>query len=254
MSTINKRQHKLLEIIQDRSSAYVNDLIPLFDVSAATIRKDLTMLEELSLVQRTHGEVHIVSNSVTPIEDRSIQNINAKRAIAQKALPLIPEKGSVILDSGTTTIEIAKLLGTIGGLTVITNSLSVATVLANKANVLMPGGILLGENLSIQGPETERYFGNLEVDIAFIAASGVRPQIGFTSQNPLECSVKQSMMRAARHTCAVVDTSKFEKSGVYLYARFQEFDTVITETRVQDALLDQLAEENRINWLIADEG
>jgi DeoR/GlpR family transcriptional regulator of sugar metabolism len=255
MAAINKRQSKLLEIIRGKSSAYVNDLIPLFDVSAATIRKDLTVLEEMSLVQRTHGEVHVISSSdITPIEHRSIQNIRSKRAIAQTAISLISDGNSIILDSGTTTIEIARLLGNFNGLTVITNSLPIAMVLANsKVNVLMPGGILLGENLSTQGPETERYFNSLEVDIAFLAASGVRPQIGFASQNSLEYSVKQSMIKAARYTCAVADTSKFEKSGVHLYARFEEFDVIITETRVQKTALEKLAKDGKVNWLIADE-
>jgi DeoR/GlpR family transcriptional regulator of sugar metabolism len=254
MPVMNKRQNKLLEIIRGKSSAYVNDLIPLFDVSAATIRKDLSMLEEMRLVQRTHGEVHINSNSdVTPIEHRSIQNIQAKLAIAKKAVSLISNDNSIILDSGTTTIEIARLLVSFIGITVITNSLPIAMVLANsKVNVLMPGGILLGENLSTQGPETERYFNGLEADIAFIAASGVRPNTGFASQNPLECSVKQSMLKAARHTCVVVDTSKFTKSGVHLFAKFEEFDTVITETTVQEAALEKLAREKKVEWLIAE--
>jgi DeoR/GlpR family transcriptional regulator of sugar metabolism len=255
MPVINKRQSELLGIIRGKNSAYVNDLISLFDVSPATIRKDLTMLEEMNLVKRTHGEVHIVLDSeVTPIEYRSIQNINAKRAIAQRSLALISDGNSIIIDSGTTTIEIARLLGNFRELTVITNSLPIATVLTQqKINVLMPGGMVLGENLSTQGPDTERYFNGLEVDIAFIAASGVRPHIGFTSQNPLEYSVKQAMMKAAKHRCIVVDTSKFSKRSVHLFAHFEEFDTVITESRVENTALEDLVREKRIRWFIADE-
>lgn len=254
MPPMNKRQMKILDIIQSKSSIDVNELIASFDVSAATIRKDLTLLQNMNLVRRTHGEVHVVlSSEITPIEHRSTQEILAKQNIAKAALSLIKENCSIILDSGTTTLEIAKLLTQMVGLTVITNSLPVATVLANsKVTVLMPGGMLLGENLSTQGPDTERYFKNLDVDIAFIAASGVRPQIGLASQNPLEYNVKQLMIKAARNTCAVVDSSKFEKSGIYLFARFEEFDTVITETYVEGTVLDKLSEENMVNWITAD--
>lgn len=255
MSIINKRQTELLEIIQEKSSVYVSELISKFDVSPATIRKDITLLEEMSLILRTHGEVHIKSNSdITPLGRRSTQNIQAKRNIAKVAVSLISDGYSIILDSGSTTIEIARLLESFNGLTVITNSLPIAMVLAElRVNTLMPGGVLLGENLSTQGPDTELYFSNLEVDIAFLAASGVRPQVGFASQNPLECSIKKSIMRSARYTCAVVDTSKFEKRGVHLYATFEEFDTVITETKVKQTILDKLSKAGTLSWLNADE-
>jgi DeoR/GlpR family transcriptional regulator of sugar metabolism len=255
MSIINKRQTELLEIIRDKSSVYVNDLISKFDVSPATIRKDVTLLEEMNLIVRTHGEVHIKSNSdITPLGRRSTQNIRAKRNIAKAAVSLISDGYSIILDSGSTTIEIARLLDSFNSLTVITHSLPIAMVLAElRVNTLMPGGILLGENLSTQGPDTEQYFKNLEVDMAFLAASGVRPQTGFASQNPLECSIKKSIMQAARHTCAVVDTSKFDKSGVHLYAAFDEFDTVITETKVKQTVLEKLSKDGNVNWVIADE-
>lgn len=255
MSMPNKRQAALLDIIRAKSSVYVNDLIAQFDVSAATIRKDLTALEDMQLVQRTHGEVHILPNSdVTPIEHRSVQNIEAKQIIARLAASMIEEGASVILDSGSTTCEIARLLTGMNSLTVITNSLPVATILANsRVVVLMPGGMLLGENLSTQGPDAERYYKNLEVDIAFLAASGVRPHIGLASQNPMEYSVKQAMMRAGRHVCAVVDSSKFEKSGVHLFARFEEFDTVITEKHVEGTVLEQLASEGKVQWLFPED-
>lgn len=254
MVHINKRQTEMLEIIKSKSSMYVNELIELFDVSPATIRKDLSLLEKINLVNRTHGEVHITQEGVVPLEQRSIQNIDAKTAIANVAVSLINPGDSVILDSGTTTIEIAKLLNRIKDITVITNSLPAATELAkNGVKVQMPGGMLLWSNLSTQGPDTEEYFKHLDVDIAFIAASGVRPDTGIASQNPLEYSVKQAMMNAARHTCTVLDSSKFEKSGVHLFAKFEDFDTVITETRIEGTALCELEKQGKVQWLIADE-
>ena len=254
MLPLNSRQAKILKIVQAQESVSVTELVDLLSVSPATIRKDLVLLQGMNLVQRTHGEAHMLPNSsIVPIEHRSAQDIEAKKAIARVAFSLINEGDSIILDAGSTALELAKMLVEVRGLTIVTNSLPVATVLANsKSSILMPGGMLLGETLSTQGPDTDRYLGGLDVDIAFIAASGVRANVGLTSQNPLEHSVKQAMMKAARHVCAVVDSSKFAKSGVHLFGRFEEFDTIITETGVPEATLSRLAEEGTVRWLVAD--
>ena len=255
MPILNKRQTELLSMIRSRSSCNVHDLFPLFDVSEATLRKDLTLLQEMHLIQRTRGEVHTVSDTdVTPMESRSTQNIKAKQAIARAAVSFIKEGDSIILDSGSTTLEIARLLTSMNDLKVVTNSIPIATVLANsRVEVLMSGGMLLKENLGLQGPEAEKFFRDIEVDIAFIAASGVRPQVGLSSQNSLECSLKQAMMRAGRYKCAVIDSSKFEKSGIYLYAHFDDFDTIISEAKVPNTALEQLAEKEKVNWVIAND-
>ena len=108
MININKRQSELYEIIKSATAIRVNELIPRFDVSAATIRKDLTALEESGLIQRTHGEVHVAvqGNQMTPYEARSHLNIHAKMAIARGAVEQICDGDSIILDSGSTAAEI----------------------------------------------------------------------------------------------------------------------------------------------------
>ena len=238
MLNINKRQGEIYQIIKERLCINVSDLISMFDVSAATIRKDLTLLERVGLVFRTHGEVHIATQreSITPFETRGCLHADAKRAIAKAAVSEIHDGESIILDSGSTTLEIAKLLTDFQQLTVITNSLPAAMVLStSKVTVTLVGGLLLGKNLSVQGPESERYLKQVEVDKAFIASTGVRRNIGLVASNALEASVKNCMMKAARKVYAVLDSSKFSISSIELFADFSEIDAIITEKPIADS-------------------
>ena len=159
MPNLNKRQGDIYHIIQERESVEVHDLIAMFDVSAATIRKDLTLLEQSGLVFRTHGEVHIANQNerILSFESRSSLRTEAKKAIAQEAVKTIHEGDSIILDSGSTTLAIAELLRDFQHLTVITNSVPAALTLNNtQLLVIMVGGILHGQNLS--AGEMERLF------------------------------------------------------------------------------------------------
>ncbi len=237
MININKRQSEIYHMIKNSGSIDVRDIIAAFDVSAATIRKDLTLLEQEGLVFRTHGEVHIVSQNeqMTPFETRNSLHSEAKLAIAHSAVREIYEGDSIILDSGSTTLEIAKLLTSYNHLTVITNSLPAAMALSNShVSVIVIGGLFLGKNLSVQGPDSERYLAQIEADKAFIASSGVRRDIGLVASNPLEASIKHCMIKAARKTYAVLDSSKFSTSSIDLFADFNEIDCIITERPIQN--------------------
>lgn len=237
MSNLNKRQSEVYQVIKNHGSIEVRDLIPLFDVSAATIRKDLMTLEQANLVFRTHGEVHVAAqnNRMLSLDVRSSLRSEAKKAIARAAVREIREGESIILDSGSTTLEIAKLLTEYQHLTVITNSLPIALALNDTpVMVVIVGGIFLGQNLSIQGPEAEKYLSQIEVDKAFIGASGVRRDVGLATSNSLEGRIKHCMLKAARKTYAVLDSVKFTTSSVELFADFSELDCIITEKPVED--------------------
>lgn len=237
MPNLNKRQGDIYHIIQERESVEVHDLIAMFDVSAATIRKDLTLLEQSGLVFRTHGEVHIANQNerILSFESRSSLRTEAKKAIAQEAVKTIHEGDSIILDSGSTTLAIAELLRDFQHLTVITNSVPAALTLNNtQLLVIMVGGILHGQNLSIQGPEAEKYLSQIEADKAFICSSGVRKDVGLVTSNSLEGRVKHCMIKAAHKVYAVLDSAKFTTGGIDLFADFSELDCVITEKSIQD--------------------
>lgn len=256
MLTINKRQSELYQIIKSRGTAEVKDLLKKFDVSAATVRKDLTVLENAGLIVRTHGEAHLIThadNMMTPFEARSCLNAEAKQAIARAAVREIEDGDSIILDSGSTTTEIAKLLVRRQNITVITNSLSVACALSNSLiSVILVGGMFQGQNFSIQGPEAEAYFHQIEAAKLFISATGVRHEVGLVATDPLEASIKQSMIAAAHKVYAVLDSSKFSIGSICLFADFSELDCLITERPLASPALEQRLRELGTQVIIAD--
>ena len=250
MINMTKRQSEIYHVIKEQGTIEVRHLIPMFDASAATIRKDLTALAQGGLIFRTHGEVHLVTQSdlILPFESRSALRTEAKKAIAQIAVREIQEGDSIILDSGSTTLEIAKLLNDFQHLTIITNSLPAVLALSNpQLSIIIVGGIFLGQNLSIQGPEAERYLSEIEVDKSFICSTGVRRDVGLVTSNSLEGRIKHCMIQAARKTYAVLDSVKFHTGSIDLFADFSEIDCIITEKPIQDPLqrarLSQLGTE-----------
>lgn len=255
MSTLNKRQSEVYQIIKNQGSIEVRDLIQMFDVSAATIRKDLMLLEQAGLVFRTHGEVHLAAQNkrMLSLEVRSYLRADAKKAIARAAVREIHEGDSIILDSGSTTLEIAELLSGYQRLTVITNSLPIALSLKeSQVMVIVIGGIFLGQNLSIQGPEAEKYLSQIEADKAFISSSGVRRDIGLATSNSLEGRIKHYMIKAAHKTYAVLDSVKFNTSSVELFADFSEIDCIITEKPIQNPLQRDRFTQLGTNIIVAE--
>lgn len=229
---INRRQGEIYHYIKQHNSVSVSDLVPMFSVSAPTIRKDLTLLEEQGLITRTYGEAHLVTNEnqITPFEFRSTLNQEAKRAIAKLAAEQIQDGESIMLDSGTTNLEIARQLVNRSDLTVITNSLPIANLfIKSNVSVCIVGGMFLGSNLSIQGPETDESLRNLAVDRAFVSSVGIRPSYGLVTSAQMEASVKRSMLSAARYRYAAIDSSKFSISSIYPVVPFRDLDYIITE-------------------------
>ena len=215
----------------------MKDIIPCFSVSAPTIRKDLTILEEAGMIIRTHGEVHMASHTspITPYEARSCLHPEAKAAIARRAMAEIEEGDSIILDSGTTTIEIAKLLVDRTDLTVITNSLPIATIFSNSpVTVNVIGGLFLGRNLSTMGPDAEEFLRRIKVDKGFISSPGIRADYGLGTSHPLEASIKKSMICSSRVIYAVLDSSKLFTTSIYPFAEFSDLDYLITERPIED--------------------
>ncbi|MCD8349972.1 MAG: DeoR/GlpR family DNA-binding transcription regulator [Planctomycetaceae bacterium] len=252
---MSTRRSEVLKMIRARDSIGVNELIDSFDVSPATLRKDLTYLAEQGLIVRSRGEVHVASKStVTPFESRSVIEQQGKMAIARAAAALIEDNDSIILDSGTTTNEIAKLLVNRSDVTVLTNSLPAAFILVDSnCSVLLAGGILFKQNVSTQGPEAEEYISRVEMNKVFIAASGVRSTIGLAASSPFEESLKRRLIQSAKTVYAVLDHTKFSKSSIYLFADFDDIDYIITDREITDPAFIERFEEANVQVIVAGE-
>ncbi len=252
MERLNSRQSTIFRCIEEHGSISLRDLFSRFDASEATIRRDLALLEERELIMRRRGEAYVLKKSLeSAFVQREHRNQLSKQRIARLAASHIQEHDTIILDAGTTTLEIAKLLVERSNLTVLTNSLPVANTLAHtNVSLLLAGGHLFSQNMSTQGPEAEAFFKKVEVNKSFIGASGVRASIGLETLNPYEAEIKRLMVQSAKQVWAVIDASKFDTAGINVFCTFGELDYIVTDQAIADVAIAQRLKEQNVRVLV----
>lgn len=213
----NQRREKIIELLKEDGSAKVVDLAKLFKVTEVTIRQDLEKLEKEELVLREHGGVFLknVEAQVRTFSLANQDNMDKKERIAAKCLELIESGDSIILDSGSTTTEIAKKLRGIKSLRVITNALNIAVMLGAEPGieVIMTGGEFKPPTLSLTGQKAADFFRGLNVQKLFLATAGLSLKSGLTYPSISDIVVKKAMIEAAETTYLVADSTKIGKTA-----------------------------------------
>ena len=249
-----QRKEKILELLQEDGSAKVIDLARIFKVTEVTIRQDLEKLDREGLVTREHGGVHL-KNFQDQVRTFSLihqENLKKKEIIAQKCLDYIQPGDAIILDSGSTTTEIAKLIANYNGLTVITNALNIALILGANPNieVVMTGGEFKPPTLSLTGQKAADFFTGLNVQKLFLATAGISLKSGLTYPSLSDLVVKKAMIDAAETTYLVADSTKIGKSSFASLGALSLIDYIITDEGIQDKH-KQVFQENDIELIIA---
>lgn len=234
-----ERKLIILEYVQQHSRASVQELSQHLQVSESTIRRDLKELEDVKLLNRTHGGAISLQgvNFEPTYREKEDKFRREKEAIARKAVELIEEGDTILLDSGTTTFHLAQELKSFSRLTVVTNSLILAEELEGVPGieVLVTGGSLRRETLALVGPIAEQALDRVRVDKAFIATNGVDLTEGLTTPNLIEAATKTKMIKAAKQVILLADHSKVGKVS---FAKFAEV------TEIQKCIIDHGAAEN----------
>lgn len=162
-------------------------------------------------------------------DDKLLKNADKKFKIAKKAIEMIPEKGVVILDSGTTVLQIAKLLNRRSDLVIVTNSLVAAQALENTKNqLIVTGGVLRQKSMSFVGYLAAKAIESMHADIAFMGCDGFHEN-GPCSRSYRELEVKQKIFENSKQVILVTDSSKFNVDGLYRFATFNQIDEIITD-------------------------
>ena len=204
-----------------------------FGVSEMTIRRDLEMLEADGLARRVRGgAISVVSRSYEPpITVRASTASAAKTAIGAVAAGLVNDGETIIIDVGTTTLELAKALHGRRGLTVVTASLPIAAELGIDPDirVLMTGGQVRTGELSLTGGMAEDAFASMNCDLAFIGVAGICATPGLTEYNPDDARVKRAAMSAARRTIVLADSSKLGRVAFSTVAPLSSVDVLVTD-------------------------
>jgi DeoR/GlpR family transcriptional regulator of sugar metabolism len=241
-----QRQQAIAEVIARDGQATVEGLCQLFDVSAATIRRDLDELDSQRVVIRTHGGAMRISQATPelPVLQRGSDQAEAKRRIGKSAAALIPDGATVFLASGTTTLEIARALMSRTNLTVITNALNIACVLADAPDITLVvcGGVLRRSELSLLGHLTNYALSELRADIVFIGAHAVSIEQGLSSDNLAEVMTDRAILDIGVRRVLVADHSKFGKLATARVAPLYDAHVVITNAEIDTTLVERLHE------------
>jgi DeoR family transcriptional regulator, aga operon transcriptional repressor len=241
-----ERRQKIQEIIEEKGKITVEDIAGKFNVSAVTARSDLDVLAERGEAMRSHGgAVRQLNPAVDyPLRFKETVHHAEKVRIGHAAARLIQPHQSIILDSGTTTVQIARQIKTTGihPLTVITNALNVAYELADTDGVslIMIGGILRRASSSFVGPQAERMLLDLHADHLFLGVDGLHADVGYSTPDILEAQLNTTMIRISNEVTVVADASKFGRHSLSLIGGIECARRVITDDRVRQEIGEAL--------------
>jgi DeoR family transcriptional regulator of aga operon len=233
-----QRLNQIVAAVVEQVQVDVAALADRFDVSEATIRRDLQLLERQQLVSRTHGgaSTHVAFNDL-PLGYKASQESVQKRRIARAALQFVDGARVIGMTGGTTVFEFARLLPGRTGLTAVTNALNVATslVVHPGLRVFAAGGEVRASSQEAVGPSAEAFLGDYHIDVSFIGVDAVDPVAGCTNYDPVGARVNGVMCSRSRVTVVLADATKLGRTALAGVCEIREVDVLVTDDRASDA-------------------
>lgn len=240
----SRRMAGILDLIAERREVSLGELEEQFGSSAATLRRDLTVLADQGLIVRTHGGAKATGSlAELPVALRDTRFQEAKRRIARAAAARIPrERHAIALSGGTTTAGVARELAGHTDLTIVTNSLSIASLVAPypRLRVVMTGGILRPQSLELVGVLAEGTFNAVNVGTAILGADGFTAAAGVTTHDETEARTNHAMVAKAQRTIVVADGSKIGAVALAQMAETSAVTMLITDDSAEPGALDEL--------------
>lgn len=252
-----ERYAKIVQIVNERGSATVEELSEALDASKATIRRDLLKLEEDRAILRTHGGAMKCSHFLTtevPVYLRINMQKEEKELVGAAASHLVEEGSTIYISAGTTGRMLASNLHRFHHLTVVTNDIEIAREIAATDNdLLVIGGHLKDSSSTLCGFFSEQMLQQLHFDIAFMAADAVDMQKGFMDFNTDEIGIKRLALSSAAKNVMMCDACKFNQPGFVNICSFDAVYAVVTNDSTDPAVVAEL-KENGVNVVLASAG
>lgn len=253
------RRGQILFLIAQEGSVTVPEIARRFHVSEMTARRDLRELHRKGLLQRIHGGAvsNLGRSYEPPYHLRSAHSTKAKRAIGLAAAKMISDGDSIILDIGTTTLEVARSIRDKHNVTIVTASLLIANeIVANftlgaQVRLVLTGGIVRPGELSLVGPLPRLAYREFRVDKAFIGIGGLSLEAGLTEYNLEDALVKRPLLASARQRIVVADGSKFGRTAFARVGSLSRVNMVITDKSAPEDIVQALIKKD-IEVVIAD--
>lgn len=242
----SQRKQRILQILEEEKQVTSSDLSQRFGVSEDSIRRDLRELASESLLQRVHGGALPVSAAIAPFETRKSVQTGSKQVIAKKAVQLIQAGQVVIIDGGTTTAEMVKVLPTDLAFTVVTHSPSIAVALVDYPliDVIMIGGQLYRHSVVAVGSAVLEAIAHINADIFFMGVTGVHKTAGLTTGNYEEASVKRALATRAAETVVMVSPEKMNSASAFVIGELSLASTLVVDEEPDDEMRQWLANKH----------
>jgi len=241
-----QRRRKILDLLEQKGQITVRDLVERFDVSAVTARADLDALASNGSAVRSHGGAvrQMEANQDYPLRFKETLHRGEKIKIGRAAAELVHPNEVIILDSGTTTAEVARHLKVrkIQPVTIITNALNIASDLldAQGLSVIMIGGLMRPISCSFVGPQAENMLKEFHADRLFLAVDGFDLEIGASTPDVFEAQLNGVMMRMAKEVNVVADSSKLGRRSVSRIGPLEKVHRLITDSRAPAEFVEAL--------------
>jgi DeoR family transcriptional regulator, aga operon transcriptional repressor len=247
------RLSRIVEQISANGSVGVGDLAESLGVSAATVRRDLALLEEQRLLARTHGGA--VAHGVLyelPLRYRSARHQEEKARIARAAVERVPDGAAVGMTGGTTTTEAARALSDRRGMTVVTNSLSIASELAVRPTLklVVTGGVARPESYELVGPLAEASLSELNLDVVLIGVDGISAEAGLTTHHEVEAHTNRALISRARRVIVVADSSKVGQVAFARICQLGDVHELITDGAADAGTVDAIRDAGVVVTLV----
>ena len=245
-SSAKERRAYILQLLEQKEEVLVTQLSRDTGISEVTIRKDLTLLQNRHLLIRTRGGAmrKPMENTTedTTIAKKRMFNFKEKERIGEEAVKMIREGDYIMIDSGTTTMEVAKHLEKFHNLHILTNAMNIATELMRykRFDVILLGGNVRSNSLSTVGPLALTVLRNFNRYKLFLGVDSFSIENGVSTPNREEALLNQVMIQQAEKVIAVFDSSKFNKRSYSHIADAKDIDCIITDSAIPAGIIDRL--------------
>lgn len=242
---VGARRRKIAQLVATEGVVRVSNLVKLFAVSDVTIRNDLEVLAREGVLIRDHGGALARTHTHLSVafDQRAMLNLECKQRIGAAAANMVIAGETIILDAGTTLMEMAKRLPAVSPLTIMTNSLNIATEVGSRpgVHVMLAGGSLSTETISTVGPLAERDLRELLVDRVFLGIQAFDPDVGLSDVSIDVARVKAAMVSAANRVVLLADSTKYATRAVARVAPLSRIDCLITDCGFPEDAVHNLA-------------
>ena len=251
-----ERIHQIHELLKERKRISLDELCENFSVSKNTIRRDILELEESGIIRKVYGGIVLREADIKSLETfsaRELRNIKEKQLIARKAAEQVNDGEVIYVDSGTTTMHMMAHLAEKEFLTVVTASVYVLERAAqlSKLEVIATGGNLQAPIKAFVGASVLECIKKYNFSKIFLASTGISLEHGATNASPLECEVKQELVKKSCAKYLLVDNSKFDVASLMTYSALKDIDYVITDKQPPEKYLDYM-KANDVKLMLAE--